>query len=545
MKLSKSLNFLGSIFFVTLSIQSYSQALLPPLGAGGTTYASSGAVDSRFGPYVSYAKLNVSGNSGSTQTALEVTGSVPSGAANQFSTLSYLGYNITGSATGGTLVSVGGFAKNGKSGTYGLDGFAELNLSGANSSSIVCGTRGQAKSNQAGDVIMGLRGYTELQAGASFSKAFGVDASLSMVNSNATQAFGGRFVTTGGNVDASFGLYGHVNGGVSADDIYGTYGRVTGSSAAISAYGSYGLVDNTSSGTYSSAYGGYGGCAQGTVRYGLFGVATNGGAFTTLYGLFGRAPILQSGSNSSAWTSYAGYFDGHVFVTGSFFAVSDFRLKKNIKPLNGSLDLIRKLQPKEYEFNHSACPSMNLPHEKQFGLIAQEVERVAPNMVGQGSHPAQNDADGNVVSEAYNYKAVNYLNLVPLLIAGVKEQQDLIESQTRRIDELTEIVEELKMLVGMQSGSGTLTSEKFSLEQNTPNPFREMTVVEYELPRGDGPGTLQIFDSTGRMVEQVGNLAQGKGRVKIDGDSLRPGTYTYTIAVNGQVLGGRTMVVEE
>jgi hypothetical protein len=76
---------------------------------------------------------------------------------------------------------------------------------------------------------------------------------------------------------------------------------------------------------------------------------------------------------------------------------------------------------------------MNFPAGRQIGVIAQEVEKVIPEIV--------NTADDG-------YKSVEYAKLVAVLIEAVKEQQ-------LEIDELQEMVNRLA------SGSGEQSDKSF------------------------------------------------------------------------------------
>ncbi len=61
--------------------------------------------------------------------------------------------------------------------------------------------------------------------------------------------------------------------------------------------------------------------------------------------------------------------------------ISDRKLKKEIKPLTNVMDNIKLLKPSTYTFRTDEFQSMNLPKEKQIGLIAQELETVYPELV--------------------------------------------------------------------------------------------------------------------------------------------------------------------
>ena len=82
---------------------------------------------------------------------------------------------------------------------------------------------------------------------------------------------------------------------------------------------------------------------------------------------------------------------------------SDKRLKDNIKPIENSLDKVNKLTGYEFDWNDK----QEVYEGHDIGVIAQEVEEVAPEIVETREH------DG--------YKAVKYEKLTALLINAVNE----------------------------------------------------------------------------------------------------------------------------
>ncbi|MDP7506026.1 MAG: tail fiber domain-containing protein [Candidatus Woesearchaeota archaeon] len=63
---------------------------------------------------------------------------------------------------------------------------------------------------------------------------------------------------------------------------------------------------------------------------------------------------------------------------------SDIRLKKNIKPLQGSLDKILELEPVEFEWKEGIDElggTIRYVEGRQVGLVAQDVEPVLPHLV--------------------------------------------------------------------------------------------------------------------------------------------------------------------
>lgn len=123
---------------------------------------------------------------------------------------------------------------------------------------------------------------------------------------------------------------------------------------------------------------------------------------------------------------------------------------------------------------------MNLAGEKQFGLLAQDVEKVLPELVMNTVVPDQYDDKGNLIEPAFELKGVKYLGLIPILIAGVNEQQrQIVEKQAQlddkqaQIDALNVRLEKLEASLSSSGKQGGLlpSNGKGRLFQNDPNPF--------------------------------------------------------------------------
>lgn len=110
--------------------------------------------------------------------------------------------------------------------------------------------------------------------------------------------------------------------------------------------------------------------------------------------------------------------EGQDQITFEYTVVtpSDARLKDNVKNISNPIEKLNKLNGCEFDWNSGV-------HEGKHdvGVIAQEVEAVIPEAVGEGS-------DG--------IKSVAYDKLVPLLIESVKEQQAMIQELKQEIQNL-------------------------------------------------------------------------------------------------------------
>ncbi|NTW32296.1 MAG: tail fiber domain-containing protein, partial [Bacteroidetes bacterium] len=70
-----------------------------------------------------------------------------------------------------------------------------------------------------------------------------------------------------------------------------------------------------------------------------------------------------------------------ITASQSITCSSDIRFKKDITPLSGALDNILKLQGVTYYWKAKDFPDKNFTDDKQIGLIAQELEKVYPELV--------------------------------------------------------------------------------------------------------------------------------------------------------------------
>jgi len=100
---------------------------------------------------------------------------------------------------------------------------------------------------------------------------------------------------------------------------------------------------------------------------------------------------------------------------------SDRRLKKDITPFGFTLDSFSRLQPVHFYWRSAEYPDRHLGTRQSFGLIAQDVEQVLPELV-------ETDKDG--------FKAVNYSKLPLFTIQAVKELKAENDALKQRVAEL-------------------------------------------------------------------------------------------------------------
>jgi hypothetical protein len=125
----------------------------------------------------------------------------------------------------------------------------------------------------------------------------------------------------------------------------------------------------------------------------------------------------------------------------SWVTYSDSRLKTDIRPLRGALELVTKMRPLRYFQHNSLFPQKDengkiirskieiLPGgEYAYGFLAQDLYKILPEAVYKPQ------------DESKDLWSIDYTLLIPVLTSAIQEQQ-------KQIDELKKEVEELKRLL--------------------------------------------------------------------------------------------------
>ncbi len=242
----------------------------------------------------------------------------------------------------------------------------------------------------------------------------------------------------------------------------------------------------------------------------------------------------------NAWN--IGTFD-YVQYYVSCTKLSDAKFKKNIAPLSKSLDRIIQLNGVKYDldFNIIGINTQDKDEHfggKQMGLVAQDVMRILPEIV-------KSDSIG---------LGIDYIQLIPLLIEAIKEQQKEIETlqtlATIHEEELITITKKLESLEGSSKLKGTSLLETNApkngsavLFQNIPNPFTIDTKIEYFVPEETIKASIIIHDIQGNEVKQTEIEYKGSGNIIIPGATLHAGLYLYSLIADGQIIDIKRMIL--
>jgi hypothetical protein len=117
-----------------------------------------------------------------------------------------------------------------------------------------------------------------------------------------------------------------------------------------------------------------------------------------MVGAAGSAQTIKVTTTKFNFDASTGQLNATIYNT-----LSDLAKKENIKTLENSLEKILLMRGVSFEWKDN--------HNKSIGVIAQEIEKVVPEIVNTNSQ---------------GIKSVSYDSIIGLLIEAIKEQQKQI-----------------------------------------------------------------------------------------------------------------------
>lgn len=157
------------------------------------------------------------------------------------------------------------------------------------------------------------------------------------------------------------------------------------------------------------------------LSYGAYGSAANASNFN--YGLYGVAATSNG---------YAVYASGNMYCSGAY-VTSDAKLKTDIRPIASGLKDIMALKPKTYKYDTRQYDFMNLPEGEQFGFLAQDIEELFPTLTKKTFQAYEEPLSDTPEGQGIEFKAVNYIALIPVMVAAIQEQQEIIAAQKNEL----------------------------------------------------------------------------------------------------------------
>lgn len=244
----------------------------------------------------------------------------------------------------------------------------------------------------------------------------------------------------------------------------------------------------------------------------------------------------NTANSTNEWALYA---DGRTFTPGGVWTSSDARLKTKIADVDNAIDIVNQLSAKSYEFRKDGkFAGAQLPEGKNFGFLAQDLEKVIPEAVTEVPLVFHGQDKKQVSTE--NYKAVNYTTLVPILAEAIKEQQAIITKQATQIEEIQQLLHKQTEVSKMVEVSNQFDGA--SLSQNVPNPFTTNTVITFTLPKAYKNAKIGVYDLNGHELKLF-TLNNSSNSITIEAGNLQAGMYLYSLIIDGVSVDTKKMTL--
>lgn len=436
------------------------------------------------------------------------------GSALSNSITSGINIGVKGKSTNGNWGHGGYFEADDATYTRGLTSIGR----GLNGPSTLC--HGGYFSAIYGNTVIGIEAVGSGSISNSTQYNYGVKAKGVMAD-NGQENYGiHTFADARGNVQKNYGIYSKAEVADQGNLNYGLYTHAKSPDQNLVNYGTYSIAEAAGN--------------LNATNYGIY-ATISGGMPGNMIGVGSFAGYFEASGPGNG----AGFFNGDVWRTGADNFASDEKFKKKIEPVNNALELIMQLEAKSYIFKgKDEYPSFNFPSGKQYGFIAQEIEKIIPEVVNEGINPVQYDKDGNKIADAVTFKGVEYVELIPILTASIQEQQKIINALNERIEKLE------REQNGIGDSHDEYNQDKFDLSQNVPNPFNGYTSIGYKFPNTYSDAYIVIVSSNGNIIKNI-PLQDNSGQVSISGQDFSSGVYLYSLVLNGRTFITKRMTVNK
>ncbi|MBO4719362.1 MAG: T9SS type A sorting domain-containing protein [Prevotella sp.] len=278
------------------------------------------------------------------------------------------------------------------------------------------------------------------------------------------------------------------------------------------------------------------------------------GVYGTIYSDMGSA--LTSGK-------YAGFFHGNVKVTGNVEAnnIQTRSLLGESASESGSsgngisirsasiASCLSGLNVTTYQKERPEKPKITETIYDDLGIdTLQRGKEPEPDIIDEQYYEKTHYAlDADRLEETFpdlvyeredGSKVINYMEMIPLLVQSINELSAKIEVLEGQTSEGA--AKKTRSATNKQASS--ISQNK--LYQNTPNPFKEQTVIRFSLADDIQDASICIFDMTGKTIKKL-PISSGMESVSIGGYELGEGIFLYSLVVNGQEIDTKKMIISK
>lgn len=197
--------------------------------------------------------------------------------------------------------------------------------------------------------------------------------------------------------------------------------------------------------------------------------------------------------------------------------LSDQKFKKNINKIENALENVLNLSGTTYDWRRQEYNEIEFSEKKQFGLIAQDVQKIFPELVD--------------VSEDGDH-SLNYIGLIPILIEAIKDQQNQIIALQNQINSNH-----------LKSNNAQSFYNNTKIIRVSPNPSSDIVEVLMNIEKDIDDAKLIVYDLKGSIITHLFIRERGEEISKyLQKDNLGSGTYIISLIANGKSIDSQKLI---
>lgn len=232
------------------------------------------------------------------------------------------------------------------------------------------------------------------------------------------------------------------------------------------------------------------------------------------------------------WSTWVGY---NKLYAEQFYKMSDSAYKTNLTPISDPVTKLLALKAYTYDFRDSIITSdgdSTVGTLKQYGFISQEVEKTLPEV--------------KITEDGKGAKLLDYDQIIPLLVAGMQEQQQQLNALEAEIA-LLKAADTTGGGDGHRMSGNDNTTDASMIMSISPNPFNSSATVTYYLASKNAQALIKIWDVQG-VEKKIYSLTavQENNQITISSNDLPVGgTYICALIVNGRIVDAKTIILNK
>ena len=236
------------------------------------------------------------------------------------------------------------------------------------------------------------------------------------------------------------------------------------------------------------------------------------------------------------WRVYANEMYAHAFNI-----ISDERVKENFQPIDNALKRVLTLKPYYFDYKYT-------PTENDDETMRSEISSSYKNHVGFKAQDLLKDFPKLVKYDATADRySVDYIGLVPELVAAIKEQNaeiNYLKSELFRIQNTCCQSNEFGPSNPNIENNGN-PNDISTLSQNEPNPFSEETKIKYYIAPQVKEAYIFIYNMNGVQMDKYALTNKGENTLVLSKNKLSAGMYFYTLITDNREIDTKRMILTE